>query len=164
MSISLPTARWLAPASFIYNILAQTYGLLSTPNMLDIHNANISFFSPAPFLIGPFFFTHQVIQASMALLPPPSKCSTAERGQEARVNVPLRSFPGPRKCVYRTWMFFWNAERLGLADGFVAVNTIAQAYYVALGLETMNRAGRKQCAHASRGEDVSWPQYPRCLA
>ncbi|RNJ52533.1 hypothetical protein D7B24_003353 [Verticillium nonalfalfae] len=62
MGISLSTARVLAPASFVIDFAAQTYGLLGTPNMKDIHDANKSFFSPQPFLIGAFFFPQQIFQ------------------------------------------------------------------------------------------------------
>ena len=36
-------------------------------------------------------------------------------------------------------MFFWNAEMLKLADVFVAINTLAQLYYIAAQLAPMNK-------------------------
>jgi len=62
MGVSLSTARWLAPASFVYNFAAQQYGLNSTPSMKDIHDRNLSFWSPQPYFIGAFFAPQQVIQ------------------------------------------------------------------------------------------------------
>lgn len=62
MSISLSTARWLAPASFLYDFAAQQYGLLSSPTMKDVHDANLSFWSPQPYFIGGFFFPQQLFQ------------------------------------------------------------------------------------------------------
>lgn len=62
MGISYSTARWLAPASFLVDFAAQNYGMLSTPNMKDIHDANLSFFSPQPFFIAGFFFPQQIVQ------------------------------------------------------------------------------------------------------
>lgn len=63
MGISHSTARVLAPASFLLNFAAQQYGMLiSKPNMLDVHNANPSFFSPQPFFIAGFFAPQQVFQ------------------------------------------------------------------------------------------------------
>ncbi len=62
MGISLSTARWLAPVSFAVDVAAQNYGMLSSPNMKDIHDANLSFFSPQPYFIAGFFFPQQIFQ------------------------------------------------------------------------------------------------------
>lgn len=55
-------AECQAPASFIIDFAAQQYGLFSKPNMQDINDRNISFFSPQPYFIGAFFFPQQLIQ------------------------------------------------------------------------------------------------------
>lgn len=60
MGVSLSTARYLAPLSFAYDFALQQYGLNSKPNMLDIHERNISFWSPNPYFIGAFFFPQQL--------------------------------------------------------------------------------------------------------
>lgn len=52
MGISHSTARYLAPASFIYDFAAQQYGINSTPSMKEIHDRNLSFFSPQPYFIA----------------------------------------------------------------------------------------------------------------
>lgn len=52
MGVELSTARYLAPASFLYDFAAQQYGMFSSPNMKDIHDRNLSFFSPQPFFIA----------------------------------------------------------------------------------------------------------------
>lgn len=62
MGISHSTARWVAPLSFIIDFAAQQYGLLSSPNMQDVHNAHLSFWSPQPYFIGAFFFPQQLFQ------------------------------------------------------------------------------------------------------
>jgi hypothetical protein len=62
MGVSLSTARWLAPLSFAVDFAAQNYGMLSSPNMKDVHDANLSFFSPQPFFIAGFFFPQQLFQ------------------------------------------------------------------------------------------------------
>jgi hypothetical protein len=62
MGISHSTARWVAPLSFAIDFAAQQYGLLSKPNMKDVHDANLSFWSPQPFFIGGFFFPQQLLQ------------------------------------------------------------------------------------------------------
>jgi hypothetical protein len=54
--------RYLAPASFAYDFIAQQYGIFSSPNMLDIHNKNLAAFSPYPYFIGAFFFPQQIFQ------------------------------------------------------------------------------------------------------
>lgn len=56
MAISYSTAKWVAPLSFIIDFAAQQYGMFATPNMKDIHDRNLSFFSPQPFFIAAFFF------------------------------------------------------------------------------------------------------------
>ena len=62
MGISHSTARYLAPASFLYDFAAQQYGLLSSPSMKDVHDRNLSFWSPQPYFIGGFFFPQQLFQ------------------------------------------------------------------------------------------------------
>lgn len=62
MGPSLSTARWLAPVSFAVDFAAQTYGMLSSPNMKDVHDANLSFFSPQPMFIAGFFMPQQLFQ------------------------------------------------------------------------------------------------------
>ena len=64
MGITLSTARWLAPASFAIDFAAQNYGMLSTPNMKHIHDANLSFWSPQPYFIAGFFFPQQIFQVA----------------------------------------------------------------------------------------------------
>jgi len=64
MGISYSTARWVAPASFLIDFACQNYGMLSSPNMKDIHDRNLSFFSPQPFFIAGFFFPQQLFQVA----------------------------------------------------------------------------------------------------
>lgn len=61
MGMTYSTAKWVAP-SFVIDFAAQQYGMLATPNMKDIHDANLSFFSPQPFFIAAFFFPQQLFQ------------------------------------------------------------------------------------------------------
>jgi hypothetical protein len=62
MGMSHSTARWVAPLSFAIDFAAQQYGMLSSPNMADVHNAHLSFFSPQPYFIAGFFFPQQLFQ------------------------------------------------------------------------------------------------------
>jgi hypothetical protein len=45
---SYGTSKWIAPTAFAYNFACQLYGGLSSPNMKDVHDRNLSFFSPNP--------------------------------------------------------------------------------------------------------------------
>ncbi|KAE9965119.1 hypothetical protein EG328_009972 [Venturia inaequalis] len=56
MGITHSTARYLAPASFLFDFAAQQYGIFSKPNMQDIHYKNIAAFSPQPLAIAWMFF------------------------------------------------------------------------------------------------------------
>lgn len=60
--MSFSTAKWVAPVCFIVDFAAQQYGMLSVPNMKDIHDANQSYFSPQPYFIAGFFFPQQLFQ------------------------------------------------------------------------------------------------------
>jgi hypothetical protein len=62
MGMTHSTARWVAPLSFAIDFVAQQYGLNSKPNMQDIHDRNLSFWSPQPYFIGGFFFPQQLLQ------------------------------------------------------------------------------------------------------
>ena len=62
MGMSYSTAKLVAPACFLIDFAAQQYGMLSSPNMKDVHDANLSFWSPQPYFIGGFFFPQQLFQ------------------------------------------------------------------------------------------------------
>lgn len=64
MGMSYSTAKWVAPVCFIIDFAAQQYGMLSSPNMKDVHDQNLSFFSPQPYFIGAFFFPQQLFQVA----------------------------------------------------------------------------------------------------
>jgi hypothetical protein len=62
MGISYSTAKWVAPVSFLIDFACQSYGILSSPSMKEIHDQNLSFFSPQPYFIASFFFPQQLFQ------------------------------------------------------------------------------------------------------
>ena len=62
MGISVSTAQVLAPLSFAVDFGVQLYGMLSSPNMKQIHDRNMSVFSPYANMIGYFFFPQQLLQ------------------------------------------------------------------------------------------------------
>jgi hypothetical protein len=138
MDVSLSTARLLGPASFLYDFAAQQYGLWSTPNMKDIHDANLSFFSPQPYFIGAFFFPQQLFQLAwlyrLCTLDS-KKPEQAKELEEMKRFVPYYALGNV--CI-GTWMFFWNSENLKMADIFVVVNTATQLWYCFTQLEKMD--------------------------
>lgn len=71
MGITHSTARYLAPASFLFDFAAQQYGIFSKPNMQDIHYQNLAAFSPQPLAIGmtdSFFLPWIVLQSLVNLV------------------------------------------------------------------------------------------------
>ncbi|THW11771.1 hypothetical protein D6D23_10357 [Aureobasidium pullulans] len=138
MGIEYSTAKWLAPASFIYDFAAQQYGLNSTPSMKDINDANTSFWSPQPYFIGAFFAPQQIVQLAWLYrlwkLDPNKPKERAELDQIVNF-VPfyvLGNF-----CI-GTWMFAWNSQNLKLSNVFVVINSLSQLYFIFTKLGPMN--------------------------
>lgn len=138
MGVSLSTARWLAPASFTYDFAAQQYGMWSTPNMKAIHDRNLSFFSPQPFFIAAFFFPQQLFQLAWLYKLWKLNPSNPKEKKELAEMVKFVPYYALGNVCIGTWMFFWNAESLKVADLFVVINTTAQLFYVFTQLEPMN--------------------------
>ncbi|KAF6222414.1 hypothetical protein HO133_001500 [Letharia lupina] len=138
MGISYSTAKWLAPTCFLFDFAAQQYGLFSSPNMLDVHNANLSFWSPMPHFIGGFFFPQQLFQLAwlyrLYKLDPKKPVERSELDQIVDF-VPYYSLGNI--CI-GTWMIFWNTEQLKISNIFVVVNSLTQLYYVFAKLPPMN--------------------------
>ncbi|KAK0264387.1 hypothetical protein B0A54_06358 [Friedmanniomyces endolithicus] len=138
MGVSLSTARYLAPASFLYDFAAQQYGLWSSPNMMDIHNQNLSFFSPQPYFIGAFFFPQQLFQlAWMYKLLTLNDKTPSQAKDLATIQKFVPYYALGNVCI-GTWMFFWNSSRLDISNIFVIVNTLTQLWYVNTQLEPMD--------------------------
>lgn len=103
--------------------------------MKDIHDANLSFFSPQPYFIGGFFFPQQLFQLAWLY-----NLYRAKAASEPGVADMLKYVPYyvlGNVCI-GTWMFFWNSERLEIANVFVVVNSVAQLYAVFALLPPMN--------------------------
>ncbi|KAK5167486.1 uncharacterized protein LTR77_007185 [Saxophila tyrrhenica] len=138
MGVSLSTARWLAPASFAYDFAAQQYGIFSSPTMKEIHDRNLSFFSPQPYFIAGFFFPQQLFQlAWLYRLWKLDSKSPAEKKELDQIVKFVPYYALGNVCI-GTWMFFWNSEQLKISNLFVILNTTAQLYYVFTQLEPMN--------------------------
>jgi hypothetical protein len=130
--------------SFVIDFAAQQYSMLATPNMKDIHDANLSFFSPQPLFIAAFFFPQQLFQLGWLyrlykLDPTKSNAERQELDQQVDF-VPYYSVGNiciagrqpslvsgacgrvPDSSV--AWMVAWNSSNLKLAHVFVTVNTL----------------------------------------
>ncbi|KAI7222134.1 hypothetical protein KC333_g1309 [Hortaea werneckii] len=138
MGLSLNTARYLAPASFAYDFAAQQYGLWSSPNMKDIHDANLSFFSPQPFFIGAFFFPQQFFQLAWLYKLWKLDAKNPQQKRELDQIVKFVPYYALGNFCIGTWMFFWNSGQLQLSNIFVIINTVTQLWYTFTQLEPMN--------------------------
>ncbi|KAI1333210.1 hypothetical protein F5Y16DRAFT_355109 [Xylariaceae sp. FL0255] len=138
MGISLSTARWLAPASFVIDFAAQQYGMLSKPNMKDVHDANISFFSPQPFFIAGFFFPQQIFQVIWLWKLWRATPESAKTDRSVAQMVDFAPYYALGNFCIATWMIFWNQSDLKTSNIFVVINSLAQLYYVFGRLPAMN--------------------------
>jgi len=135
MGINHSTARYLAPASFLFDFAAQQYGLFSTPNMQDIHNQNLAAFSPNPYFIGAFFFPQQIVQLVWLWRLWSAKGTDKEVGEM----VDYAPFYVLGNVCIGTWMFFWNSNNLAISNLFVILNTSAQILYLTTRLAPLNK-------------------------
>jgi hypothetical protein len=158
MGISYSTARWVAPLSFAIDFAAQQYGMFSTPNMKDVHDANLSFWSPQPYFIAAFFFPQQILQlAWLYRLWKLDPKKSAENKKEVQMMVDFVPFYAVGNiCIASmhilawvlgsyyyadwsaAWMIFWNASALKTANIFVLINSFTQLYYIFGRLPPMN--------------------------
>jgi len=139
MGISQSTARWVAPTSFLIDFVAQQYGMLSSPNMKDVHDANLSFWSPQPYFIAGFFFPQQLFQLAWLyrLYKLDPKKSENER-RETEIMVDFVPYYAVGNLCIATWMIFWNASALKTSNVFVLINSLTQLYYIFFRLGPMN--------------------------
>ncbi|KAM7201580.1 hypothetical protein V8F20_004808 [Naviculisporaceae sp. PSN 640] len=150
MGISHSTARWLAPLSFLVNFASQTYGMiLASPNMLDVHETNLSFFSPHPAFIGAFFSSQQIFQLMWLY----RLCRPNPRGrlsflrntdpinQELDDDVALMIDYAPYYAVgnfcIAAWAPLWVSSNLTASAVPVAINTLIQLYYLFIRLPSL---------------------------
>ncbi|KAK8049618.1 hypothetical protein PG994_011348 [Apiospora phragmitis] len=130
MGISLSAARYLAPGAFLVDFAAQLYGLLSSPNMKDVHDANISFFSPLPLFIACFFFPQQIFQAAWLWRLWKAKPENVEEDRSLRQMIDYVPYYAVGNLCIAAWMVVWNQSDLKTANAFVTVNSCLQLYYV----------------------------------
>ncbi|CAG8974337.1 hypothetical protein HYALB_00006185 [Hymenoscyphus albidus] len=139
MGIPHSTARWVAPLSFAIDFAAQQYGMLATPNMKDVHDANLSFWSPQPYFIAGFFFPQQLFQLAWLYRLyklDPKKSEETKREVETMVKF-VHYYTVGNLCI-ATWMIFWNNSALKVANVFVLINSFTQLYFIAIKQPSMN--------------------------
>lgn len=138
MGVSLSTARYLAPASFAVDFAAQQYGMLSSPNMKDVHDANLSFFSPQPFFIAGFFFPQQLFQLAWLWKLWKARPEDVRNDKTVQKMVDFAPYYAVGNFCIATWMIFWNQSDLKTSNIFVIINSLSQLYYVFGRLGPMN--------------------------
>ncbi|KAL9056754.1 MAG: hypothetical protein Q9162_002725 [Coniocarpon cinnabarinum] len=107
--------------------------------MKTIHDQNLSFFSPQPFMIAGFFAPQQLFQlAWLYRLWRLNPSASQKSKQEIDQIVDFVPYYALGNVCIGTWMFFWNAENLKMANVFVVVNTLTQLYYMTARLGKMD--------------------------
>lgn len=138
MGVSLSTARYLAPASFLYDFAAQQYGIWSSPSMKDVHDRNLSFWSPQPYFIAAFFFPQQLFQLAWMYKLWRNGPQNPREKRELDQMVAFVPYYALGNICIGTWMFFWNSEQLQISNIFVWINSLTQLWYVFTQLEPMD--------------------------
>ncbi len=112
--------------------------MLSTPNMKDINDRNLSFWSPQPYFIAGFFFPQQIFQiAYLWRLYKLDSKKPSERSELDPLVAYAPYFTVGNLCI-AAWMVFWNNEQLKISNIFVIINSLSQLYYSFAKLDPMN--------------------------
>ncbi|CCU82091.1 hypothetical protein BGHDH14_bgh01831 [Blumeria hordei DH14] len=131
MILSQKNARWLATSSLVVNFFAQLYGMLATPSMKDIHDANLSFWSPQPILVLIIFIPQLVLQLTWHFrLWTIDAQLDADKFIEVEQMVDYAPYYALGNFCIAIWMIFWKQADLKTANLFVMVNSFTQLYYV----------------------------------
>ncbi|RPD64583.1 hypothetical protein L226DRAFT_451644 [Lentinus tigrinus ALCF2SS1-7] len=158
MGNEVSRARVLTVSSFLVNFGVQTYGMIATPNMKDIAEANHFAFSPNPWFIAAFFSGQVVLQLAwirkLFTHDPPNGYEKISgkpapptlNGQEQSMLIPGEDKDEGRAWkaalnyapVYALgnvciagWLFFWLREDFVASQVLVTINTFAQLAAVA---------------------------------
>lgn len=131
MTISQKNARWLATISIIANIFAQLYGTLATPSIKDIHDANLSFWSPQPIFVLIIFIPQLLLQIIWQFrLWTTDAQLDADKLTEVELMLDYVPYYTLGNICITIWMVFWKQADLKTANLFVVVNSFTQLYYV----------------------------------
>jgi hypothetical protein len=142
MGITHSTARLAAPASFVFDVAMQIYGMTSSPNKKDIHDKYPGAFSPWAPMIGFFFLPQQILQAvwlyRLWQSPRPDNIQDAEKREDVKQMdryVPIYALGN--FCI-GAWLYFWNRENLVASQVLVLINSFAHLGFVMAGMDRMN--------------------------
>ncbi|KAI0652724.1 hypothetical protein C8Q79DRAFT_1061887 [Trametes meyenii] len=146
MGNEVSRARALTVSSFLVNFAVQTYGMVTTPNMKDIADANHFAFSPNPWMIAAFFSGQVVLQLAWirklfehepsgeyqpigAALNADVTAKERERGWKVALSyAPVYALGN--FCI-AGWLYFWLREDFKASQVLVTINTFAQLFAVA---------------------------------
>ncbi|RDX46733.1 hypothetical protein OH76DRAFT_1355370 [Lentinus brumalis] len=158
MGNEVSRARMLTVSSFLVNFGVQTYGMITTPNMKDIAEANHFAFSPNPWFIAAFFSGQVVLQLAwirelfkhdppngyekipgtpspptltgpeQPMLPPAEGKDEKRAWKVALDYAPVYALGN--LCI-AGWLFFWLREEFVSSQVLVTINTVAQLVAVA---------------------------------
>ncbi|GJF00202.1 hypothetical protein PsYK624_164820 [Phanerochaete sordida] len=150
MGNEVSRARYMALGSFAINFSTQTYGMLTSPNMKDIADANHFAFSPNPWFIAAFFSGQMVLQLywirQLFALKPAGYQRIRDAGAQtsgadalaqqaadeaAAAAVAYAPIYALGNVCIAGWLFFWLREGFNMSQVLVTVNTAAQLYAVA---------------------------------
>jgi len=155
MNPQLIRARILTLGSFVINFACQLYGMISSPNMKEIADANHYAYSPNPIFIAAFFAFQVVVQiywisklfiASSTSESPKYNHRIILPGGIEEVDADMLSAhstnePEPSQMAYAPiyalgnlciggWMIFWMKGMFWASQALVTVNTVIQLYAV----------------------------------
>ncbi|PCH34173.1 hypothetical protein WOLCODRAFT_94949 [Wolfiporia cocos MD-104 SS10] len=146
MGNSLSNTRYMTLGSFLVNFGVQTYGMLASPNMKDVAEANHYAFSPNPWFIAAFFSGQVVLQLAwirklFALDPSgykpisgsaaTSAGPTAEEAEAINTAVKYAPIYALGNLCIAGWLLFWLREDFTGSQVLVTINTVAQLFAIA---------------------------------
>ncbi|KAH6666941.1 hypothetical protein B0J14DRAFT_192706 [Halenospora varia] len=113
--------------------------MLASPNMKDVHDVNLSFWSPQPYFIAGFFFPQQLFQLVwLYRLWKLDLSASAENKRKVEIMVDFVPYYAVGNLCIATWMIFWNSSALKTANVFALVNSLTQLYYISARQPPMN--------------------------
>ncbi|KAI0658316.1 hypothetical protein C8Q70DRAFT_917696 [Cubamyces menziesii] len=141
MGNEVSRARVLAVSSFLTNFAVQTYGMVTTPNMKDIAEANHFAFSPNPWFIAAFFSGQVVLQLSWIRklfendVPEgyqpigtgvDNNVAAKEKQKDWQIALSYAPVYALGNFCIAGWLFFWLREDFTASQVMVTINTFAQ--------------------------------------